>query len=444
MNRTGHLSLAGVTLLCLLGWAGHLANTSYPLNAHPLWIMRQESLQLSGLLAIALMSVAMLLASRPSWLEHPLGGLDQMYRLHKWAGIWAGIFAISHWLIKEIIGDLLKATIGQSGKLPKEKLGGLLEPMRDLAKDMGEWGFYILLAMLILALWKRFPYRPWHRLHQAMPVLYLALAFHALMWAPTQYWQQPLGLLLALLLGVGVYGSLLALAGNIGRRRQVDGHILAVEPTSTDVTGVRCQLDEGWRGHQPGQFAFITFDTSEGAHPFTIANADQGQRIIEFQIKALGDYTQGLAGRLQSGQPVKVEGPYGRFSIARINQQARQIWVAGGIGITPFLSWLSALQQQPTQAPAAELHYCTKDRDKDPFVARLESLCARLPGIQLQVHGSKQGETLDAQQMLANTRDGQEAEVWFCGPHGLAEKLQREATVDKAKFNFHKEAFEMR
>lgn len=444
MNRANRLILGGLVLLVSLGWTWNVVTTTY--NGHPLWILRQELLNLSGLLAIGMMSLAMFLAARPAWLERPLNGLDQMYRLHKWAGIWAGIFALSHWLMKEVVGDLLKYTIGRAGKLPKEKLGGLLEPMRDLAKDMGEWGFYILLAMLALALWKRFPYRPWRFLHQAMPALYLALAFHAVMWAPASYWQQPSGLLLALLLGTGIHGSVLALSGRIGRRRQASGRIVAAEQASPDIVGVRCQLDAGWRGHQPGQFAFATFDAREGAHPFTIASADRGDGSIDFQIKALGDYTRGLAGRLRSGQAVKIEGPYGRFHIARIDTRARQIWIAGGIGITPFLAWLASLQQHPAQAPAAELHYCTRDREGDPFVDRLESLCAGLPGIRLRIHGARQGEILDARQMLTDSEEGRRTEVWFCGPRGLAEKLQRELSdaPGGGRVRFHQEAFEMR
>jgi len=31
----------------------------------------------------------MILATRPKWLERPLGGLDKMYQLHKWTGIFA-------------------------------------------------------------------------------------------------------------------------------------------------------------------------------------------------------------------------------------------------------------------------------------------------------------------------------------------------------------------
>ncbi|MCC6610385.1 MAG: ferric reductase-like transmembrane domain-containing protein [Burkholderiales bacterium] len=435
--------LAGLIALVVLAWGWEVAGATHA-GSLP-WIVRQEALNLSGLLAIAMLSLATFLAARPAWLERPLGGLDRMYRAHKWAAILAVGFAAAHWTTKEVVGDILKATIGRAGKVPKEQFTGLLDVMRDLAKDMGEWGLYVLLAMLVLALWKRLPYRPWRLLHRAMPVLYLALAFHAVLWAPTDYWRQPLGVLLALLLGAGVYGSVLALAGGIGRRRQGSGTIVAIERPAPDLVSVRCQLDAGWRGHRPGQFAFITFDSSEGAHPFTIASADRGDRTADFEIKALGDYTRGLAGRLRVGQAVKVEGPYGRFHIARLNRRARQIWIAGGIGVTPFLAWLESLQARPAAAPSADLHYCTRDRAGDPFVARLESLCASLPGVRLHVHGARQGELLDAREMMSAQERGRRAEIWFCGPRGLAEKLKHELrNTLPGRFSFHQEAFEMR
>ena len=88
------------------------------------WILRQQGLYLSGLLSIALVSLAMLLATRSPWLEAPLGGMDPVYRSHKWAGILACAFAALHWLI-EMSSDLLKAVIGRQGRAPKEKFNGL-------------------------------------------------------------------------------------------------------------------------------------------------------------------------------------------------------------------------------------------------------------------------------------------------------------------------------
>lgn len=431
--------LGSLMALVALVWGLDLAQSTVPAGAHFLWLARQEGLYLSGLLSIAMMSLAMLLSTRPAWLETPLGGMDRVYRTHKWTGILAGSFAALHWLI-EMSDDILKATIGREGRLPKEKFAGLLDTLRHLAEDMGEWAIYALLAMLAITLWKKFPYRTWRILHRAMPVLYLMLAFHAALLAPQDYWQQPAGALLAVLFAAGVYGALRSLLGGIGRSREATGRITAIEHPSADVTTVRCHLAQGWRGHQPGQFAFVTFEDQEGAHPFTIASADQGDNTIRFQIKALGDYTQGLAQRLQPGQAVRVEGPYGRFDIARCNPKAQQIWIAGGIGVTPFLAWLESLQAHPASSPSADLHYCTRDQAQDVFVPRLQALCAALPGIRLHIYGARQGAVLQAQS-LAQSRN---AEIWFCGPSGLADALRSGMRAMGWRPRFHQEAFEMR
>ncbi len=433
--------LATLSAIVAAVWGWHVINGAVPAGVHPLWFARQEALYLSGFLSIALMSLAMLLATRPAWLEAPLGGMDRAYRLHKWAGILAISLAAVHWLI-ENAGGILKSTIGRAGRMPKEQFGGMLEILRDLAEDMGEWAIYAVLVMLAITLWKKFPYRSWRFLHRAMPVIYLMLAFHAALLAPTAYWKEPAGALLAVLLAVGVHGAIRSLVGAIGRARVATGEIIAVEHPAADVTGVTCRLDQAWRGHRPGQFAFVTFDEKEGAHPFTIASADHGDKTINFQIKALGDYTNGLAARLRPGQAVRVEGPYGRFDIARCNPRARQIWIAGGIGVTPFLAWLESLQAAPETTPtlSADLHYCTRDRATDAFVPRLEALCATLPGIRLHIHGARQGATLSA----AALGEARHAEIWFCGPNGLAEALRNGLRTLGWRPRFHQEAFEMR
>ncbi len=422
-----------------LAWGWDMVQAVTPAGVHPWWLARQQLLTLSGFLSIALMSLVMLLATRPAWLESPLGGMDRVYRTHKWAGILAVIFAALHWLI-ELSSDILKSLIGREGRVPKEQFTGFLEVMRDLAKDMGEWAIYAVLVMLVLTLWKKFPYHAWRILHKAMPVLYLMLALHAAMLAPTGYWLQPAGALLAVLLAVGVYGAIRSLLGSIGRSREATGHIVAIEEPSSDVTTVRCKLERRWRGHKAGQFAFVTFEDREGAHPFTIASADQGDNTVSFQIKALGDYTGALTQRLRTGQTVRVEGPYGRFDLKRRNHQARQIWIAGGIGVTPFLAWLESLQAYPEQAPAAALHYCIRDQDGDAFVPRLQALCANLPGIDLHIHGARQGSTLK----VAALQGVHSAEIWFCGPSGLAASLREGLRALGARPRFHQEAFEIR
>jgi predicted ferric reductase len=69
-------------------------------------------------------------------------------------------------------------------------------------------------------------------------------------------------------------------------------------------------VQEGWRCHAAGQFAFATSDQKEGAHPYTIASAwNPRDRRIAFIAKALGDHTSRLRERLKIGMPVTVEDP---------------------------------------------------------------------------------------------------------------------------------------
>ncbi|OIO74909.1 MAG: hypothetical protein AUJ57_01290 [Zetaproteobacteria bacterium CG1_02_53_45] len=60
-----------------------------------------------------------------------------MYRLHKWTGILAVIFAAAHWLI-EMGDDLVKAIFGRSGRLHEADFSGFIEMIRDAAEDTGQ------------------------------------------------------------------------------------------------------------------------------------------------------------------------------------------------------------------------------------------------------------------------------------------------------------------
>ena len=442
-NTIGPLGLLTLAVLVASTWLLDVLATVFPEQSAFLWIARQQGLNLSGLLSIVFMSLTMFLAVRPAWLEKPLGGLDRIYRLHKWSGILAVTFGALHWLIKQS-GGLIKGLIGSEGRLPKIKYDGVLEAMRELGDDMGEPALYMALAMLVITLWRRFPYHLWRHLHRIMPVLYLMLAFHAALLAPPAYWTQPVGLVLGIFLALGSIASVLSLTGQIGRSRQIKATVTAVKHTD-DITEVTCKLEGPWQTHRPGQFAFITFGKFEGAHPFTIASAERGDRTITFFIKALGDFTRCIAQKIEVGQTVTVEGPYGRFQLDRHSRKHSQIWVAGGVGVTPFIAWLESLQGSTVHSLEADLHYCTRNRENDHFIVRLHALCENLPGIRLHVHSAQHGDLLKAESLMPKNTQPRNAEVWFCGPRGLADALKRgleEGGI--AGLHFHQEAFELR
>ena len=143
--------------------------------------LRTVWIQYSGVLAIGTMSVAMVLATRPAWLEPSLNGLDKMYRLHKWLGIAALAAATIHWLwaqgTKWAVGWGWLTRPGRKPRAAADSMGSIesaLRGWRGLAEDLGEWAFYAVAVLLVLALVKRFPYRPFAKTHHWMAAIYLA------------------------------------------------------------------------------------------------------------------------------------------------------------------------------------------------------------------------------------------------------------------------------
>src|SRR3970040_78401 len=96
--------------------------------------------------------------------------------------------------------------------------------------------------------------------------------------------------------------------------------------------------------HRAGQFLFVRFPSEKDlneSHPFTISSAPS-EDVLRLTIKASGNFTRDLFSNLKAGSDAVVEGAYGSFDYR--TGGGKQIWVAGGIGITPFLSFIRDLE----------------------------------------------------------------------------------------------------
>ncbi|MCR8548915.1 ferric reductase-like transmembrane domain-containing protein [Salipiger sp. P9] len=420
-------------------------------SATSVFALREFMMQWSGTLAIAAMSVAMILSLRPRWPEGRLDGLDKMYRLHKWLGIGALGLAVFHWLWSEAP----KWAIG-AGLLPRPERGprpeitdpvqSYLMSFRGTAESLGELAFYASVLLLVIALVKLVPYRIFRYTHRILPLAYLALVFHSVILLDYDMWLTPLGPVLALLMLAGSYAAVVSLLGMIGRRRRVAGEITALR----SYPGVRSleteiRLGDGWPGHEAGQFAFVTSNKIEGAHPYTIASAWKPEDpTIAFVTKELGDHTSTLAEKLKVGQQVTVEGPYGRFTFD--DGRPRQIWIGAGIGITPFLARLKEMARSApdTQRPEIDLFHSTREVDD----AALERIAADAQAANVRLHvliderdGFLGGERI--RELVPGWRD---ASLWFCGPSGFGKSLRADFAAQglDVEERFHQELFEMR
>jgi predicted ferric reductase len=104
--------------------------------------------------------------------------------------------------------------------------------------------------------------------------------------------------------------------------------------------------------HKAGQFAWLKLWGSPfgiSYHPFSLTSSAERAGQIQFTIKELGDWTSRL-GEVQVGQRAYVDGPYGIFG-PEFYDASGYVFLAGGIGIAPFMGMLRTFADRDDQRP---------------------------------------------------------------------------------------------
>jgi predicted ferric reductase len=116
---------------------------------------------------------------------------------------------------------------------------------------------------------------------------------------------------------------------------------------------------------EPGQFAFFKTDASNTrlkneSHPFTVLTSTKNEIMIA--VKKLGDYSEKIKD-LKVGDMLYVAGAHGSFGKEILESKKPEIWVAGGIGITPFFNLITYFSAHK-QTRDISLFYVTTEQDR--------------------------------------------------------------------------------
>jgi len=171
---------------------------------------------------------------------------------------------------------------------------------------------------------------------------------------------------------------------------------------------------------EAGQFVLVAFfwgPRYRGCgeyHPFTISAIDRDQQF-RIGVKALGDCTRRMQA-LEPGVEARVQGPFGDFLLERPAKP--QLWVAGGIGITPFLACLRNARVEH----ATRLLYLYRSEADAAFRDELETLAATHTGFSLEARAT--GDAIpDLAAILPGADELTGHECYLCGPPGLLDAV---------------------
>ncbi len=400
---------------------------------HLAFIPEQHTLRttfstLLGGIGFLLMTCSVVLATRLEVFEEMFGGLDRMYQVHRVAGTFTAVFALVHFF-----------------SIPKELPGGVDQVINSTfpSAQIGMASMVLLVIGLFVALNRKISYSRWRNPHKVMALVYVLVIGH-FMNAPGIFFERfsASGILLILTAAIGMVALIYTMFG-MNKRTASRFTIEAVNSLERATEVVLKPVDEMLK-FKPGQFAFVEVQGKDWSepHPFTISSAPSEDRL-RFTMKVLGDWTRKVREELQPGGEVIVRGPYGRFDASKSDCR-KQVWIAGGIGLTPFLSKLRAMEEKDD----GEIHFAYAARNKEEaiFLDELETIAADRENITLYPLFSEEGDF--ARIDVAKERlPGQltDYEYFICGPKPMVEGLMKNLKVEGVKCKrIHVEAFEFR
>ena len=399
-KNLGNITIAILVVLTILLWIA-FPPPPYPENNWGRDYARQYAGETIGSVVLVLMSCSLFLAARPKWAEPYFGGLDRMYSTHRRCSTSAFLLLFAHILTVPI----------SYGRLPPGSYLALI-------------AFPGILTIVLVTLATRIPfldkltggtYKGWKKLHRFMGVFFILGYLHSLtVGALAVLSIQGKWLLIFFVIGTASY----LYTELLGRylKKFYPYKVEAVNhPNKSTTEIVMSAKKDAIRTQRAGQFLFVRFKESglDESHPFTISSAPH-EDVLRLAIKASGDFTRHLFVNLKPGTEAIIEGPYGMFDYKLGG--LKQIWLAGGIGVTPFLSFLRDLKNAELDRDV-DFYYIVRHREEAVFVEEVETAAKQHPRLKVHICYSATNGPLTIETILNNAgADLANHHVYMCCP----------------------------
>lgn len=387
--------------------------------------------EITSLIGMAMYSVVLVMSARIQAFEDFFGGMNRVYIWHHLLG---GV-ALILFLIHPILLAFARATYSIKAA------SALLLPGEDWTVNFGIAALLLMIALLILTFFRSLPYQIWQLTHKFLGVVFIIGAIHAFYVSSDISRFLPLTIYMFILVNIGViayfyrtvYGSFF-----VRRLRYIVDEVTPVRENVVHLT----LLPQGKPIKViPGQFIFIQFISkaiSKEVHPFSVSSVFTDGRI-SLVIKKEGDYTARLR-NLQKGDTAFIEGGFGRF-FYKFYKNKNQVWIAGGIGIVPFLSMA---QQVANSEYQVHLVYSVHGIEEAVYLDDLRLFAQANSNFHVYPFESKTQGRLSADSIAQLVGDLKIFDFFLCGPPPMMGSIRSQLKKHKiASSNIHSEEFSL-
>ena len=391
---------------------------------------------LSAYAGTAAFALNLVLGARLRPVEALFGGLERMYDVHRANGEIAFTLLLGHVVL--ILAS--RATISTDAALD------LLRPSAGWTVVAGVLAFSGMTVAILLTLFVRLGHELFVYVQRSFGVVFLGATYHVFTTDGALEDAPALDVYMASLASLGIVAwGYRSVFGNVLVRR-LKYRVVAVNRLDEFVTEVVMEPLDRPLVFRPGQFLFVNFREPFSEqfppffrnqfHPFSITSSPD-ERMLRITVKAVGDYTLALR-LLEPGADAVVEGPYGSFSSDGVRSD-RQVWIAGGIGVTPFLSMARSMNGS---ARDIDFYYCVEHAPEAHFLDELRAIADEREDFRVTLVPRETDGFLTAERLAREQHDLASADVLVCGPPAMIDSI-RSQLLERGlpRDRFHAEEF---
>lgn len=365
--------------------------------------------QVLSLVGTVYLALSFLLSSRFPFLEKMIGGLDIIYKAHHMLGALSFIALLHHPLLLAV------------GKIPNTDLAlRYFIPGSNLAYNFGIYALAVMILLLIFTLFVQLPYHIWKNLHSGMGIVLLLGMLHIFFISSDVSRYMPLQVWMFFWMGVGLISFIYKF---FFYQKYQDAYSYKINEVNDFGDFVEISLvtnSENKMKYSSGQFIFLSTNNStvgKESHPFSIASGTDDDHL-KLYCKKLGDYTNRLS-LLECGEQVTVNGPYGTF-FETLPLRENIVGIAGGIGITPFLSLIKS--EKEISNKNLTLFHVVKNKS-DSFLENA-SYCNIGDNVKTIVHESNSQGRFSVEAIKNSLDNMKDKTFYLCGPLSMMESLR--------------------
>ena len=403
-QNIGNLVIIALVILNIIVWL-----VFPPVNDGRDNFLRQYAGEVIGSNNIILMACSLFLSTRPKWAEKYFGGLDKMYMTHRRTGTAAFLLIFVH---------VLTVPITTTGW----RLGNYLAVI----------SFVGIVSIVLITLAPRIPflsrltggdYEDWKKLKRWIGIFFILGFFHSLTVDALDAKIAITWTMIFFIIGTVSYLYTEVFGGIF--KKFLPYKVEAVRHPNNSSTEVTLRArKEPIKKQRAGQFLFVRFPNTKDlneSHPFTISSAP-AEDVLRLTIKASGNFTRDLFAKLKEGTDAVIEGAYGMFDYKTGGQ--KQIWLAGGIGLTPFLSFVRDMDG--SLAHDVDFYYTVRHPEEALFVDEIKAAAERNPRLKPHIRYSATEGSLTIDHILNNAGGNiKDHHVYMCGPLPMIQAFEK-------------------